>query len=179
MDYSFIITDVGYFVTLQRDNGGYPCLFETTEHTDLFTTSDKAYNRRLEQEYMELFITADGIKTCIWMWPYDEPELVNESIELLPFESVQACIRTHLTNCLSYESGSDGEVKFEATALTLALGLVQRKDDAAHFYLAPVWIMAVNRTSENNGISESYTSYLHVNAVDGTLLSYDGMEDGL
>ncbi|MDO4544405.1 MAG: DUF6034 family protein [Clostridia bacterium] len=182
-EYSGQTIEAGYLFTLTRNTGGYLCLAGTTGHTALFNTEDKTYSRYLIEEKIEIFVTEDGIKQVTRTFPYKTPVLVNENVKLLPFDEVQSVIRTHLKNFLYlYEHSSifTQEVRMQASELTLVLGMVQKKNDPDRFYLSPVWVVKVNDLLPDGSMA-NYSSYMHINAVDGTLLSYgnyDYLEGG-
>ncbi|MDO4544407.1 MAG: DUF6034 family protein [Clostridia bacterium] len=182
-DYSVQTIEAGYIFTLTRNIGGYLCLTGTTGHTALFSTEDETYSRYLIEETIEIFVTEDGVKQFVRSWPYETPVLVNENVKLLSFDEVQSVIRTHLKNFLFLYEHSEiftQEVRMQASELTLVLGMVQKKNDPDRFYLSPVWVLKVNDVLPDGSV-DSYSSYMHINAVDGTLLSYgnyDYLEGG-
>ncbi|MDO4544273.1 MAG: DUF6034 family protein [Clostridia bacterium] len=182
-EYSGQIIETGYMLIFTRNLGGYLCLTGTTAYADLFETDDETYSRYLSEERIEIFVTENGVKRFVRSSPYEKPVLVSENAKLLPFDEVQRVISTHLKNCLyTYDhlQPSENDVKMQASELTLVLGMVQKMNDPARFYLSPVWVLKVNDVLPD-GSMDSYSSYMHINAVDGTLLSYgnyDYLEGG-
>jgi len=179
---------VGWRVTLGRAEGDYETAGNTIPHK-LYHRSDPAdgasYRPYWNWEEIQIFVDQTGVRSFWWTHPTKRPRLVNEAVEILPFEEVQEIIWTHLNNLLSWEEDNPiwredyaGRSKNLVAHVGLYFGIIPKKNDVDTFYYGPVWIVTVQQYPADADVPAlpylmaSSTRYLHINAIDGSLLSY-------
>lgn len=178
-EFSHSIVSKGYEITYARSMGSLPVTFGTVEHEirSQNAREEDGYRRPWTEDTVTVYVDETGVRSLSWHYPSAEPEPVNESAAILPFEQIQDMIRIHLRNCFSWMGDSGSGVRLLIDRVGLYFGTFPMKDDANAFYYGPVWIARV-RYCPNAGSAVSdpalfYTEYLHVNAIDGSLIHYN------
>lgn len=177
---------VGYTVVLCRAEGGY----ETAGNTIPLRlqnrgerTEGSTYRPYWDWEQIRIFVDETGVRSFWWTQPTKRPQLINEAVEILPFEAVKEVIRTHLKNLLVWDEENlfwredyAGRSKDLISHVGLYFGIIPKKNDVDAFYYGPVWIVTVlGYPADADVPATPYTMpvrYLHVNAIDGSLIDY-------
>lgn len=177
---------VGYRVTLCRAEGDYETAGNTIPQR-LYHRNDPAdgatYRPYWDWEQIQIFVDETGVRSFWWTHPTEPPQLVNEAVEILPFEEVQEIIRMHLRNLLAWDEDNlfwrewyAGRSKDLVAHVGLYFGIIPKQNDVDAFYYGPVWIVTVLSCPADADVpATSYTMpvhYLHINAIDGSLIAY-------
>lgn len=177
---------VGYRVVLCRAEGAYETAGDTISRR-LYNrenpSKSAAYRPDWFQEWIWIFVDETGVRSFWWSNPTAKPRLVNEAVEILPFDRVQDIIRTHLKNCFSFEENEElfrewyaGRSKYLVDHVGLYFGIIPKENDVDAFYYGPVWIVTVlGYPADADVPALPYTmpvQYLHINAIDGSLINY-------
>lgn len=185
-DYTHTNVTVGYRVVLSRAEGDYETAGDTISlrlYNRENSSEDATYRPDWFQEEIWIFVDKKGVRSFWWRNPTAKPRLINESVEILSFEEVQEMIRKHLKNCFSSEEDDElfkewyaGRSKYLVDHVGLYFGMIPKKNDMEAFYYGPVWIVTVRTYPADADVPalpyNMYTQYLHINAIDGSLISY-------
>lgn len=137
----------------------------------LFRLNDIAeYSQSYIPESIELYVTENGIEKFEWQFIYAINEVVNTSVEILPFEEIQESVRKyfHLAFAWAEETSSTGTEKFLVKDAILTSTFVQVKDDTEHAYRVPTWAIFYIGDDEERMLC--WESVMLINAIDGTLI---------
>ena len=162
----------GWHLQFCRSGGYVP--FQAREfdssHNGFFTfdADEESYAAGWPYEWIDLYVSEQGIEFFKWVNPLKVTGIVNENVSLLPFDELTAVIRRTLQAAMHYPVHMFGWFKLEKLILTAA---PQPKKDAADAYLMPIWICVIRcyMTDEfGNEDAESILLTVGFNAVDGT-----------
>lgn len=185
-DYSHDVITAGYRIILCRAEGDYAAAGDTISNK-LSNREDSsqstAYRPYWDQEQIWIFVDKTGVRSFWWDHPTARPQSVNENVAILSFEEIQGIIKTHLTNCFSFEEDDElfkewyaGRAKYVVDNVGLYFGMIPKKNDVNAFYYGPVWIVTVRTYPADVDVPAlpytMHTQYLHINAIDGSLISY-------
>jgi hypothetical protein len=133
----------------------------------------------------EIVVAPDGngVRSFFWTDPTAKPQLVNEAVAVLPFEEVQDTILTHIRHVCSYGEEDaifrewyEGRARYLIEHVGLYMEMLPKKNDLESFYYGPVWIVTVRGYPADADVpalpDTMTTTYLHVNAIDGSLVGY-------
>ena len=153
----------GWRFLLHRDFGGYPAL-RYTMPTDRFSYGESVeYNRPIEEECIEVFISADGVRSFSYCNPKTVVGLETAGATLLPFEDV------HRLACSAFSVGlsaANAEVyRIVLTTVTL------RIQDSDEYRETPCWYFFFDTRFLSDEMRNSpvlHHEALLLNALDGT-----------
>lgn len=139
------------------------------------TTSDpssRSYTPADGQEYVEMLVRDSGVVYMYWREASETGEILNENVELLPFEEMVSRFKSQI----SYASAFAGEGEDILQVDCVKLGMMQvRKRDAQDTYLMlPVWAFYRKREENGDGIVSWMEAdeeiVLLLNAIDGSVV---------
>lgn len=169
----------GYIMTYKRDFGGYPLLTSVAPayYFEYGEGEDYAVNSYIQEEYIQIYADEKGVQYVSYSSPKDVLKEENPSVELLPFETIQECIRKGLT------FGLTGKFKaVEIYKIVLSVN-TQRVANSDEYYEVPCWIVFYDfmdysgyDAEETKRIQDRVRTphfcqheALYINAVDGTV----------
>lgn len=185
-DYTLDVITVGYQIVLGRAEADYETAGSTIPRRLCERNAQAegtAFRPDWDQELIYLFVDETGVRSFFWTHPTARPQPVNENVAILSFAEVQDAVRRHLKNCFSYEEEEPvfrewyaGRSRYLVDRIGLYFGIIPKKNDAYTFYYGPVWIVSVRTYPADADVPAlpytMYTQYLHINAIDGSLIGY-------
>lgn len=181
-DFTHSVVSKGYEITYARSDGSLPVTYGTVElevHNREKKDSE-GFSRPWTEETVTVYVDETGVRSVSWHYPNAEPTLVNENVSILPFDEIQDFIRIHLRNCFSWTDSADAyadNVRVLVDHAGLFFGTFPMKDSPDAFYYGPVWIVRIRYCPpKDHGAYDPallYTEYLHVNAIDGSIVHYN------
>ena len=155
-------------------------------------TSDDIYGAKYRYETMMLFLTSNRIISMEYISPMGTQKVLNENVEILPYDKIMERIISQLKVTYTTQSvsqmlewalfGSTGVQKTleEATVLINGIELgyarINVPDSETDFYFVPAWtvtgtvIPGNESTLTEEWIKESSTTLLCINAIDGSVI---------
>jgi dsDNA-binding SOS-regulon protein len=147
----------------------------------LASTMDAEYMDVFNPERMMVEIRGDEIIGFEWYSAYEIESILNENIELLPFEEIMANAQSQLAVKYADVNDSDAGTHFYVDKVELSYVVQPIKDTVYEYMLVPAWSFyggydyGEGRDFGNGVIKEGryifHNSLLSVNAVDGTVIS--------
>lgn len=171
----------GWAFRLIRDYGGYPSVsvpYQPSQFLNYGTGSDTVVNEPINKEQINVLINEDGIRYFAYSAPKEVVELTNESVELLPFETVKERAKNALKTCFPSAWAGDADYSLEIYRMLLTTYTLHIKD-SDEYYEMPCWVVFFDgntytgdrerlRGDENTGHDA-----LFLNAVDGSIIHPD------
>ena len=154
----------------------------THDITDMSYTD--ALNVVWKNEYIEICVDDTGIVKFTWVAPAEIKDVLATNVELLPFEEIQNIFRDYIYIKGAYDEAEDITSR-QTTISEVKLGLmqVQSTQSDTGYLLVPVWDFYgydVNTYSDSSKlvldessqltIVNHNTSYLTINAIDGSII---------
>lgn len=140
-----------------------------SSHNGFFSfESDRDYARGWQFEWVDVYVSDQGIQYLNWVNPIEIIGLANENVELLSFDDITTVINRTLHAAMHYPEHMFGWFKLEKLILTSA---PQPMKDSRDGYLMPIWICEIRcYLTEDAGKEDVETVLLTVgfNALDGT-----------
>ena len=145
------------------------------------------------QEYIELFITDQGVFKMHWEMPSMQTDVVNENVELLPFDEIQRIFEQQMGVSGSFTGSYTGGniIRRDITITRIELGMTQirEKNTYAGLIMVPTWNFYGYETytceeqveqgydlDENNQFVNDELfghSFMTINAVDGSIVNWE------
>lgn len=177
--YSYTNLGEGYFLTYVPALGGaVPCYYRESPDPEFLTweyTKDSAltYAPLWDQEYVQMFITDEGLLHLGWDSPKETVLVANENVQLLPFEEIQKNVMKIIEYCTA--GSKNAPILVKRIVLTTAIAQIPDQGDEA--FLVPAWAFFV--TNEQNERDHIPQEVLLVNALDGTMIYQSKLLDDL
>lgn len=172
--YTYRVLGEGYLLTyVQNTTGAIP--FDYRNYMDsnvlAFTQKQDAYTEYLPQEWVEIFITENGVLSFAWGDPKEIVNTANSNVVLLPFDQIQQSIRNLITYGISgYERIADDDFgALLISRITLGASIQQVPDQGDEAFLVPTWMVTL--TTESDQKQNIDLAVLMINALDGTYVS--------
>lgn len=129
-----------------------------------------SYSRPLEAEYINLYVTEEGVQSFGWVNPYELQEVINTNVETLSFEEIQESVRKYFTLAFSWVENpkSYDSSKLIVKRIVLTSYFTQVKDDPEGAYRVPVW--AIFYITDGEEALSLENSVMLINALDGTMI---------
>ncbi len=169
--YTYRVLGEGYLLTyVQNTTGAIP--FDYRNYMDsnvlAFTQKQDAYTEYLPQEWVEIFITENGVLSFAWGDPKEIVNTANSNVVLLPFDQIQQSIRNLITYGISgYERIADDDFgALLISRITLGASIQQVPDQGDEVFLVPTWMVTL--TTESDQKQNIDLAVLMINALDGT-----------
>lgn len=143
----------------------------TINSHSLFRVSDVGeYAETYEPECFELYVTENGIEDFVWECPYSFEEVVNENVEILPFEDIQESVRKYFKLAFAWaeDTAGTGTEKLIVKDVVLTSTCTYVKDDLENAYRIPTW--AIFYLGDDEERMNLHNSVMLINAIDGTLI---------
>ncbi len=166
--YSQTEPNEGYLVhAVSALEGTVPCCYAQTSAQTLLQGaggSDTTFAPPWRQEFLELYVTEDGVRHIWWSQPKEHVLVANENVQLMPFEA----FREDLKKLIKYGTGdyADSPLIVERIVLTTAIAQIPNQGDEA--FLIPAW--AIFLTTEDDRAAQLAPSVLLINAIDGSTI---------
>ena len=129
-----------------------------------------AYSAVLEPERLAVQVDDSGIVFFDWKNPTTSNGIINENVQLLPFEKIKEIFEKNIFYHYFYES-DEGSLDIFIDKIVLSY-FVQPVMNANNEYIAiPVWDFINEGSGEIN--SGRANTYLTINAIDGTVINRD------
>ncbi len=174
--YTYAVYGEGYLLTyVQTLAGAKPCFYSTYSDSEFITWSLQqggatTYAPPWHQEYVQMFITEDGVLFYGWYQPKDIIMTANENVQLLPFSDIQKDVKKLIEYCTG--GAKNSPILIKRIVLTSAIAQIPNQGDEA--FLVPTW--AFFTTSEENEADNIDMGVLLINALDGTYI-YRSLND--
>lgn len=157
-----------YGLAMEGTRGVY--LYEYSRNA-LFRKADVGeYAEPLEAEGFEVYVTENGVEYFAWYNPYTSKEVINESIEILPFEDIQESVRKYFKLAFAWaeDTAGTGTEKLIVKDVVLTSTCTYVKDDLENAYRIPTW--AIFYLGDDEERMSLHNSVMLINAIDGTLI---------
>lgn len=175
--YTYKTHGEGYLLTyVLCPEGSVACCYENySDSAALFFTAEKdAYAARWAQEYIQMFVTENGILHFFWSAPKIIVNTANSNVDLLPFSQVQDSIRSLLNYGLEGRPEAAGQNNdLLITNIILGSSIQQIADQGDEAFLVPTWIVFLTTQEEQDAHFD--LSVLMINALDGSYISRWGV----
>lgn len=153
------------------------------------SSEDELYNAYYPQEYIEMVIRDSGVNYMFWQMPSTITKVVNESVELLPFDEIMERFKSQvLYNAIPGLDEDSAMIKKKLVITRIQLGMMQvrKKDSGSALLMIPTWTFFGKTIqtydgpqpggydlNENNEYIEETPgySYLVLNAIDGSVIN--------
>ncbi|HWP22269.1 MAG TPA: DUF6034 family protein [Candidatus Cryosericum sp.] len=172
--YTYRVLGEGYLLTyVQNTAGAVP--FDYRNYIDsyvlAFTQKQDAYAEYLPQEWIEIFITENGVLSFAWGDPKEIVNTANSNVALLSFDKIQESIRNLLTYGVSgYDNTTNDDFgALLISRITLGTSIQQVPDQGEEAFLVPTWMVTL--TTENDQEKNIDLAVLMINALDGSYVS--------
>ena len=172
--YTYRVIGEGYLLTyVPTPVGAIP--FDYRNYTDsnvlFFTQKQDAYAEYLPQEWIEIFVTEDGVLSFAWGDPKEIVNTANSNVKLLAFDQIQQSIRNLITYGISgYEQvANDDFGALLISRITLGASIQQVPDQGDEAFLVPTWMVTL--TTETDQSQNIDLAVLMINALDGTYVN--------
>lgn len=172
--YTYRVIGEGYLLTyVPNPVGAIP--FDYRNYTDsnvlFFTQKQDVYAEYLPQEWIEIFITENGVLSFAWGEPKEIVNTANSNAMLLPFDEIQNSIRKLITYGISgYEQiANDDFGALLISRITLGASIQQVPDQGDEAFLVPTWMVTL--TTETDQSQNIDLAVLMINALDGTYIN--------
>lgn len=181
-DFTHSIVSKGYEITYARSYGTLPVTCGTIEYEvhDRESQNNDGFSRPWTEDTITIYVDEAGVRSVSWHYPNAEPTLVNENVSILSFDKIQDFILIHLRNCFSWTDSAgvyENNVRLLIDHVGLYFGTFPMKDNPNEFYYGPIWIVRTRYcpTKDNGSYDPTllYTEYLHINAIDGSIIHYN------
>lgn len=168
----------GWVFTLARDYGGYPLEPAARADGRIKYAEDDAYeaNASIPKEEIRILITEDGVADFLYGGPKKIVRVVNENVELMPFEELCERAKNGLRFGFSgYGPGANYEASFTVfkAVLTVYTLRIRNEDE---YYEMPCWLLLFDHTLASGDyeygrdLGKQYRA-LVINAVDGSIVN--------
>ena len=177
--YTYLVYGEGYWLTyVPTLAGAKPCFYSKYSDSEFIMWSlqnggETTYAPSWHQEYIQMFITEDGVLFYGWYQPKEIIMTANENVQLLSFPDIQKDVKKLIEYCTGGAKNSPILVK--RIVLTSAIAQTPNQGDEA--FLVPTW--AFFTTSEENEANNIDMGVLLINAIDGTYIFRSLKDDGL
>lgn len=175
--YTYRVIGEGYLLTyVPSPIGAIP--FDYRNYMDssvlFFTQKQDAYAENLPQEWIEIFITENGVLSFTWGDPKEIVNTANSNAKLLPFDEIQNSIRNLITYGISgYEQITNDDFgALLISRITLGASIQQVPDQGDEAFLVPAWMVTL--TTEADQSDHIDLAVLMINALDGTYINRRG-----
>ncbi|MEN6419849.1 MAG: DUF6034 family protein [Clostridiaceae bacterium] len=172
--YTYRVLGEGYLLTyVQNTAGAVP--FDYRNYIDsnvlAFTQKQDAYAEYLPQEWIEIFITENGVLSFAWGDPKEIVNTANSNVVLLPFDQIQQSIRNLITYGVSgYDNSTNDDFgALLISRITLGASIQQVPDQGDEAFLVPTWMVTL--TTETDQAQNIDLAVLMINALDGTYIN--------
>jgi len=179
-DLTFFCVSTGWSFRLRRDFGGYPAYnaqMLPSQYLSYDQTDTAIYNEPIADEYINVFIDADGLQSFVYDAPKAVTGIVNPNVELLPFDTVKEQIKKTLAACLAgdpYDLGGH----YEIYRLLLSTYTIREKDGDG-FLEMPCWYVFFDwplaeesaREKRRADLSGMWQQCMILNAIDGSVIN--------
>lgn len=139
----------------------------------LFSTAE-SYAKSWQPTMITIYVDNAGVELFCWSNPLDQVGLANANANLIPFQDAQEAIRNLLKYALSWtdsRTDTDSQMQVTVSRVVLSNCIQPMKDDSAHSYLLPAWVVFL---SSNYYQNSSQVAVFAVNALDGSLIHMNG-----
>jgi hypothetical protein len=166
----------GYRFEYMRESGGIPGYQFLGGSWNKYERPPQ-YSFPFSIEQLSILVTEDGVQSFHWYECTKVLEMVNENVELLPFEDIQQ----RLIDQIRYKNsfGYRKDLKIYVITAELRVGYIGVKDNPNQAMLVPAWVFETETGfySEYLKKEERYRdcSYM-LNAIDGGVIEMQGPE---
>lgn len=172
--YTYRVLGEGYLLTYVQNTPG-AIAFDYRNYMDsnvlAFTQKQDAYAEYLPQEWIEIFITENGVLSFAWGDPKEIVNTANSNVVLLPFDQIQESIRNLITYGVSgYDNTTNDDFgALLISRITLGASIQQVPDQGDEAFLVPTWMVTL--TTETDQAQNIDLAVLMINALDGTYVN--------
>ncbi len=166
----------GYILYVSRNGGGYMPVpkgggrFEEDSKSALFEPpSEDSYAKSWQQDWIEIYVSENGIGHIGWYDPNELVAVANENVELLPFAEIQAHIRDDLRYSYAWTDEKNvgmAELHVKRIVLSCAIARIPNNPDEAA--LVPAWVVFCS--DARSEAVNAHDRLMLINAIDGSYL---------
>lgn len=168
----------GWVFTLARDYGGYPLEPAAKADGRIKYAEGDAYeaNAMIPKEEIRVFITEDGVADFLYGGPKKIVRVVNENVELLPFDELAERAKNGLKfGFTGYGPGENYEASFTVFKAILTICTLRIRNDDG-YYEMPCWLLLFDHTLASGDYEygrdlDGQYRALVINAVDGSIVN--------
>ena len=139
-------------------------------------SSSGLYREPWNDEKLEISIDKTGVIGFKWINPVQVNEVINNNVEILPFEDIKNIfMKQILINNTYQEEGNIEHIEINIKRTTLGLVKIAKKNSDEYMYV-PAWDFFGTITEEYIDDMGSYTddrygiSFMTINAIDGSVI---------
>lgn len=172
--YTYRVIGEGYLLTYVQNTPG-AIAFDYRNYMDsnvlAFTQKQDAYAEYLPQEWIEIFITENGVQSFAWGDPKEIVNTANSNVALLSFDKIQESIRNLITyGVTDYDNTTNDDFgALLVSRITLGASIQQVPDQGDEAFLVPTWMVTL--TTETDQAQNIDLAVLMINALDGTYVN--------
>lgn len=166
--YSLAELSEGYLVhAVFALEGTVPCCYAQASSQNFIQTGDDpdaTFAPPWQQEFLELYVTEEGVQQIWWSQPKEHVLVANENVKLMPFEA----FRQSFQKLIEFGTGdyADSPLIVKRLVLTTAIAQIPNQGDEA--FLIPAW--AIFLTTEDDQAAHIAPHVLLINAIDGSTI---------
>lgn len=168
----------GWLFELARDFGGYP--LEPSAKADgriKYAEGDGfEANAPIPKERIRIMVSEDGVIDFMYGSPKQIVRVVNENVELLPFDEIREKAINGLKYAFAgYGSGENYQASFTVFKVVLTVYTLRIRGEDG-YYEMPCWLLLFDHTLESGdytsgvALGKQYRA-LVINAVDGSIVN--------
>ena len=109
---------------------------------DSSVDAEDAYSAKWKCEWIEVYVSGNGVEHFTWYDPVDDLGVVNENVELMDFNSLSKAIKRYFKARISNPKQSLGYYVIDKLVLTTIPQKIKDSDEA---YMMPVWVCNIVR----------------------------------
>jgi hypothetical protein len=131
---------------------------------------NNTYSAVLEPERLAVQVDDSGIVFFDWKNPTTSNGILNENVQLLPFEKIKEIFENNIFYHYFYES-NEGSLDIFIDKIVLSYFVQPVMDSNDEYMAIPVWDFINEGSGEYN--SGRASTYLTINAIDGSVINRD------
>lgn len=174
----------GWAYKLHRDYGGYPVPdlnWQLDRNMNYGSETAGSYAAPIQSEMLDVMVDETGVLSFTWYYPRETVDLVNENVELQPFETIAMRAENAITTMLNplgmrrhsldwYEDR--GNIPVTVYRMILSTYTI-RERNADTYYEMPCWLIFYGEDDTDRHNMDMGYACLILNAVDGSIVHPD------
>ena len=166
----------GYILYVSRNGGSYVpypqgagILTEDSMSALKGTITEETYAQIWQPDWMEVYVTENGIEAVRWYDPNEYVMNANENVQLMPFDAVQTHIRDDLRFGYAWsDEGNRGVAELHVKKIVLSCAIARLPNNTDEAVLVPTWIVVYNSSRKEK--VHGFDMLMLINAIDGSII---------
>ncbi len=156
----------GWYLTYHPENEGLQADLVRGSATN--PHNPPAYTANFPVEQLTMLVNENGVHWIYWLGIAEHGEVVNENVELLPFDQVQKKIKQVISNTFGWNESN--EAYYDISSVALKSALIPAKDDPDAAMYIPAWFI----TGEIEISIGTFEERIVISAIDGRKIEQIG-----